>query len=102
MENMNEKVRELDLETMEQVTGGTTRIINTGTTDNAAIRRDPWIEKKNWMCSLKNGTTVETLNDDKLFFDPNSGRNFVQIKFTNKYGEEQTGYVAASLVGLPR
>ena len=98
MENMNE----LNLDQMEQVNGGTARKINTGTADKAAIRRDPWIDKKNWMCSLKNGTMVDTLDDDKLYYDAASKRNFVQIKFTDKYGNEQTGYVAASIVGLPR
>ena len=45
---------------------------------------------------------VETLDDDKLYYDAASKRNFVRIKFTDKYGNEQTGYVAASIVGLPR
>ncbi|MBR0266084.1 MAG: hypothetical protein IJQ71_01465 [Clostridia bacterium] len=100
MENMNE----LNLEQMEQVSGGTTRTINTGNENKAAIRRDPWIANKpsNWICSLANGTVVETLNDDELYYDAKSKRNFVQIKFVDKYGTERTGYVAASLVGLPR
>ena len=97
-----EKVNELNLDQIEQVNGGTTRMINTGTTDKAAIRRDPWIEKQNWICSLQNGTYVDTLDDDKLYYDPVSKRNFVQITFTDKYGNKGTGYVAASLVGLPR
>jgi len=100
--NKAEETVELNLDQMEQVSGGTTRMINTGNNNKAAIRRDPWINNKNWICSLKNGTYVETLNNDKLFYDPDSGRNFVQIKFTDKYGNEQTGYVAASIVGLPR
>ena len=80
MDNMNE----LNLDQMEQVNGGTARMINTGMEKKAAIRRDPWIDKKN------------------CYYDAASGRNFVQIKFTDKYGNEQTGYVAASIVGLPR
>lgn len=92
---------ELSFDQMEQIAGGTARKINTGTSDKAAIRSDPWIAKRNQIDALINGTIVKTINDE-LIFDPGSRRNFVKIRFINKYGDEAGGYVAASIVGLPR
>ena len=39
---------------------------------------------------------------DKVVYDAASGRNFVEINFTDKNGKARTGWVAASIVGLPR
>ncbi len=95
----NEK-RELDLNELDQVAGGTRRMINTNTDSKAQIRSSPEIVPGNRQDSLVNGTYVDTV-DDTLIYDPISGRNFVEITYTIK-GVEKTGYVAASIVGLKR
>lgn len=97
MENM----KELNLNEMEMVNGGVQRIVNTGTTDKAAIRSDPWKGKRNQIDALVNGTVVDTITDE-LVYDAGSGRNYVKIKFINKYGKEAEGWIAASIVGLKR
>ena len=97
MENM----KELNLESMEQVTGGVQRIINTGKEGlNAAIRADSCKDSKQ-VASLANGTVINTISD-RTVYDPVSGRNFVMITYTDKNGKQATGWVAASIVGLPR
>ena len=96
----NNKV-ELGLDTMEQVTGGVLRTINTGIPgQNAAIRSGASVNA-GWIASLPSGTQVDTVTD-KVVYDDASGRNFVEIRFTDKYGKPGTGWVAASIVGLPR
>ena len=54
-----------------------------------------------YAASLPSGTQVDTVTD-KVVYDDASGRNFVEIRFTDKYGKPGTGWVAASIVGLPR
>jgi hypothetical protein len=44
---------------------------------------------------------VDTVTD-KVVYDEGSGRNFVEITFTDKSGKSRNGWVAASIVGLPR
>ncbi len=95
-------MKELDLNTMAQVSGGLQRFVNTGTSDNAAIRSAPTQGQRNQIASLPNGTVVDTLNEDRLSRDPVSGRNYVEIRFVDKSGKERTGWIAASIVGLPR
>ncbi len=92
--------QELSMETMEQVTGGVYRTINTGIDGmNAAIRADARKDSRQ-IASLPNGTVIDTVTDN-LIYDPVAKRNFVQITFT-KNGKTMTGWVAASIVGLPR
>ena len=95
-------MQELDLNTMAQISGGVQRLVNTGTTDNAAIRSAPTQGRKNQIASLPNGSLVDTLNESFLSRDPVSGRNYVEIRFTDKNGRVRTGWIAASIVGLPR
>ena len=91
-----EKTRELRPEEMENVTGGVWRTINTGVNGlNAALRDGP-AKGSSQIASLKNGTMVDTVTDE-LVYDPVSKRNFVQVTVNGK-----TGWIAASIVGLPR
>ena len=97
MDNRNE----LKPEEMEQVTGGVWRTIDTGIPGkNAAIRSGASVNAGQ-IASLPSGTQVDTVTD-KVVYDDASGRNFVEIRFTDKYGKPGTGWVAASIVGLPR
>ena len=92
---------ELGLDTMEQVTGGVLRTINTGIPgQNAAIRSGASVNA-GWIASLPSGTQVDTVTD-KVVYDAASGRNFVEINFTDKNGKARTGWVAASIVSLKR
>ena len=93
---------ELDLNAMEQVTGGVKRKINTGSSVNAAVRRAPTQGARNQSASLPNGTVVDTIDEKHPVYDSVSNRNYVMISYTNKNGEKETGWVAASIVGLPR
>lgn len=93
---------ELDLNAMEQVTGGVQRKINTGSDSNAAVRRAPTQGERNQIASLPNGTIVDTIDEKHPVYDAVSNRNYVMISFTDKNGNTQTGWVAASIVGLPR
>ena len=87
---------ELNLKQMEQVTGGVWRTVNTGVSGlNAALRNGPGKQNKQ-IASLPNGTQVDTVTDE-VVFDPISGRNFVEVTVNG-----MRGWVAASIVGLPR
>ncbi len=90
--------RELTMEELDEVAGGVK--INTGTSDKAQIRTSPTTAVSNRLCSLDNGTEVEVIGDP--IWDDHSGRHFVEIRFTGKKGQEMTGYVAASIVGMSR
>lgn len=93
-------VTKLSMDALENVIGGVNRTINTGVDGlNAAIRIAPGKGNKQ-IASLVNGTTVNTLTDP--IYDQASGRNWVQIEFTDKYGQLQTGWVAASILGYRR
>lgn len=98
MENMN--TRELKPEEMDQVSGGVNRLVNTGTGDNAAVRMDA-SKGSRQIASLPNGTVVDTISDE-LVYDPAAGRHFVQISFTDKYGNRKIGWIASSIVGMKR
>ena len=98
---MMDQMKELELDQMDQVSGGVQRVVNTGTTDKAAIRSDPWKGKQNQIDALVNGTVVDTITDE-LVYDAGSGRNYVKINFINKNGQPATGWIAASIIGLPR
>ena len=76
---------ELNGEQLEQVIGGVNRIVNTGCGDKAAIRKGPG---KGWgqLTSIVNGTNVNTISD--AVWDRN--------------GVFRTGWIATSLIGLPR
>ena len=87
---------ELNLHQMEQVTGGVWRTVNTGVSGlNAALRIGPGKNTKQ-IASLPNGTQVDTVTD-QIVYDSVSGRNFVEVDVNG-----MRGWVAASIVGLPR
>ncbi len=88
---------ELSMDELEQVTGGRTATVNTGTADNAAIRNAPG--NGAIIASLKNGTLVDTVGTP--VYDVGTDRNWIQIKFKKK-GKIHTGWIAASIVGLKR
>ena len=89
--------RKLTPDEMEQVIGGVSRIVNTGVDGlNAALRNGPSKNGTKQIASIPNGTRVETITD-QLVFDPDSGRNYVEVAVNNK-----RGWIAASIIGLPR
>ena len=88
--------KELDLESMAKVSGGVGHTVNTGVAGlNAALRMEPRKSSKQ-IGSIPNGTRIDTVSD-QLVYDPEAGRNFVQVNYNGKIG-----WVASSLVGLPR
>jgi hypothetical protein len=88
---------ELSMDDLEQVTGGRTTTVNTGTDQNAAIRNAPG--NGDIIASLKNDTPVDTVGTP--VYDPGTDRNWIMVKFKQK-GKIRTGWVAASIVGLKR
>ena len=87
---------ELNLNQMRQVTGGVWRMVNTGVSGlNAALRNGPG-KKAKQIASLPNGTQVDTVTD-QVVYDSVSGRNFVEVDVNGI-----RGWIAASIVGLPR
>ena len=97
---MDKNTEELSLDTMDRIAGGVERTVNTGCDLNAAIRMAP-AKKSRQIASLVNGTVVDTVSD-QLFYDPEAGRNFVEVYFTDKDGKRKSGWIAASIVGLKR
>ena len=88
--------RELSTEEMSRATGGVWRVVNTGVEGlDAALRADARKSSRQ-IGHLSNGTPVDTVTDN-LVYDPESGRNFVQVTVNGK-----TGWIAASIIGLPR
>jgi len=88
--------RELGMEELEQATGGVLRTVNTGVDGlKAALRSGPG---KNYdqIGNAENGTLVDTVTD-KSVFDPESGRNYVEVILKGKHY-----WIASSIVGLPR
>ena len=92
MENM----QELNLNQMEMVSGGAWRTVNTGVEGlNAALRAEAKKSSRQ-IGSIQNGTSVDVL-DTSLTRDDESGRNYVYVTCNGK-----SGWIAASIVGLPR
>ena len=91
-----ENKRELNMDELEQVTGGVWRTVDTGVAGlDAALRAEPRKSSKQ-INHLANGTQVDTFMDT-IVYDPESQRNFVQVTIDGK-----TGWIAASILGLPR
>ena len=89
--------KELSMEQMEQVNGGVLRIVNTGIEGlDAAVRKEARKSSKQ-IAHVSNGTIVDTVTDE-LVYDPAEGRNYVQVKLT----DGKTGWIASSILGLPR
>ncbi len=88
--------KELSTEELDEVSGGVGRTVNTGVAGlNAALRLEPQKFSKQ-IGSIPNGTRIDTVSD-QLVYDPEAGRNFVQVNYNGRIG-----WVASSLVGLPR
>ena len=94
------KLQELNLDEMEKATGGVLRTVNTNCDLNAAVRKGP-SKKDGQIASLPNGTVVDTISDE-LVYDPVAGRHFVEVRFTDKNGQEKTGWIASSILGMKR
>ncbi len=89
-------MNELNLNDIEKVTGGTDRTVNTRVQGlNAALRLEPRKDSKQ-IGSIPNGSHVDTI-DNTLIYDPAAGRHFVRVSWNGKIG-----YVASSIVGMPR
>lgn len=98
MMNENNGIRELSIDEMENVTGGTE--IDTGMDGNAGVwKRFEDIATKRADYSLKNGTDVTILGASR--FNEVKKRHYVEIQFKSK-GKFKKGWVAASIVGLKR
>ncbi len=95
----NPNKNELTPDMLDNVVGGVFRTVDTGTTDKAAVHSGQDTGTKQ-IAALENGSVVDTIGNS--VYDSTSGRNFIQISFTDKYGKAQIGWIAASLVGLPR
>ncbi len=94
MEN-NRKM--LNAKESSQVTGGTHRKINTGVDGlDAALRKEARKGSKQ-IGHIPNGTIIDTVTDE-LVYDPESGRNFVQVQLD----DGRTGWIAASILGMRR
>ena len=76
---------------LEQVTGGVRRRVNTGTSQNAAVRRGAGM-KYDQIDSLENGTYVNATGE----FMKADGRTWAQIDFP------VDGWIAASIIGYNR
>ena len=88
--------KELNMDEMNRVTGGTGRTVNTGVTGlDAALRAEPRKSSKQ-IDHIVNGTVVDTVSDN-LVYDPEAKRHFVQVNYNGKIG-----WVASSILGLPR
>ena len=93
MENM----QELSLEQMDQVSGGVQRTVNTGIPGLDAALRAEARKKSKQIGHLPNGTVVDTVTDE-LVYDPDERRHFVKVKLSNG----QVGWIASSILGMPR
>ena len=88
--------KELSTEEMGQVSGGVWRTVQTGVQGLDAALRAEARKSSRQIGHVSNGTQVDTVTD-QLVYDPDSGRNFVQVTVIGK-----TGWIAASIIGLPR
>ena len=91
-------IRELSLDELDQVSGGVIKKVNTGTTQNAAIKSAPGNAKV--VASLPNGTLVNTISDP--VYDEATGRNWVWVEYKNASGKTKKGWIAASIIGMKR
>ena len=87
---------ELSMEEMDRVSGGVWRKVNTGVQGLDAALRAEARKASRQIGHIANETMVDTVTD-QLVYDPDSGRNFVQVTVNGK-----TGWIAASIIGLPR
>ena len=85
------ELNKINVEALENVIGGVKRTVDTGTSQNAAVRQNPGLNAKQ-VGSLPNGSKVNATG----VFKKADGRNWAQINSPVK------GWVAASILGYPR
>ena len=90
---MSEMMNRINDEALENVVGGAMKVVRTGTSQNAAVRKGPGTEFKQ-IRSLKNGTKVNFTGT--VFYSPEDDRNFAEIDYPVH------GFIAASMIGLQR
>lgn len=89
---------ELNLDDMEQVTGGELRTVNTGTAQRAGIwKKFEDISNKAASDGLANDTVVNTIGDPK--YVGAKDRSFIEIEYMKK-GKKKKGWIAASILGI--
>jgi hypothetical protein len=89
MADMN--MNKLDDSVLEQVTGGERRRVDTGTSQNAVVRRGPG-RKYGQIDSLENDTPVNATGRFKVA----DGRRWAEIDYPVE------GWIAASIIGYSR
>jgi len=88
--------KELNLEDMEQISGGVMRTVNTGVTGlDAALRAEPRKSSRQ-IDHIPNGAQVDTISGQPVY-DSESGRHYVQVTFNGK-----TGWIASSIINMIR
>ena len=90
---MSEMMNRINDEALENVVGGAMKVVRTGTSQNAAVRKGPGTEFKQ-IRSLKNGTKVNFTGT--VFYSPEDDRKFAEIDYPVH------GFIAASMIGLQR
>ena len=88
---MSTEFNKISEEALEQVSGGVRRIVDTGTSQNAAVREGAG-KGYEQIASLKNGTAVNATGK----FKQADGRNWAQID------APVNGWIAASILGYDR
>ena len=86
--------------TSRSIEVGDTVIIDTGTSGNAGVwKKWDYIDGKKASYSLPSGTAATLIKASK--YHSGKGRNYAMIEFTYK-GKTCQGWIAASIIGLPR
>ena len=88
---MSTEFNKISEEALEQVSGGVRRIVDTGTSQNAAVREGAG-KGYEQIASLKNDTAVNATGK----FKQADGRNWAQID------APVNGWIAASIIGYER
>ena len=88
---MSTEYNKISEEALEQVSGGVRRIVDTGTSQNAAVREGAG-KGFEQIASLENGTAVNATGK----FKQADGRNWAQID------APVNGWIAASIIGYER
>lgn len=86
-------MKKINEEMLNDVTGGVTKIVNTNTSQNAAVRSGPG-KSFEIIESLPNGTRVNFTG--KQEYSREDGRHFAQID------SPVYGWIASSIIGLDR
>ena len=89
-------MNEMNLNEMEQVTGGANHQVQTGVRGLDAAVRAEAKKSSRQIGHIPNGVMVNTVSDT-LVYDPESERHYVEIYFNGG-----TGWVASSILGLRR